>query len=81
MTRINMNLNAAPDTMPFGKYKGEAIEDVPSDYLRWCMGEDIDSLLKKEIVLEWESREKRDEHFYSDNYNPETGEVDLKEVE
>lgn len=25
---------------PFGKYKGKGIEDVPSDYLDWCLGED-----------------------------------------
>ena len=25
--------------MPFGKYKGKAIEDVPSDYLKWVLDE------------------------------------------
>jgi hypothetical protein len=23
--------------MPFGKHKGEDIEDIPSDYLRWVL--------------------------------------------
>lgn len=23
--------------MPFGKYKGQQIEDIPDDYLRWCL--------------------------------------------
>lgn len=24
------------DTMPFGKYRGAEIEDVPTEYLEWC---------------------------------------------
>ena len=24
-------------TMPFGKYKGQRIEDLDSDYIRWCL--------------------------------------------
>jgi uncharacterized protein (DUF3820 family) len=23
--------------MPFGKHKGERIEDLPTDYLEWCV--------------------------------------------
>lgn len=23
--------------MPFGKYKGEELEDIPTDYIRWCL--------------------------------------------
>jgi len=80
MTRINIDLNAVPDTMPFGRHKGEAIEDVPSDYLYWLMGDDIDPLLKKEIVLEYDCRVKNDTHFYSENYNYKTEELDLPEV-
>jgi len=80
MVRINIDLNAIPETMPFGKHKGEAIEDVPSDYLYWLMREDVDLLLKKEIVLEYDCRVANDTHFYSKNYNPETQELDLPEV-
>jgi uncharacterized protein (DUF3820 family) len=25
--------------MPFGKYKGVALEDMPTDYLEWCLRE------------------------------------------
>ncbi len=25
--------------MPFGKHKGERLEDVPSDYLQWALEE------------------------------------------
>lgn len=23
--------------MPFGKYKGELLENVPTDYIEWCL--------------------------------------------
>lgn len=23
--------------MPFGKYKGQEIDDIPADYLEWCL--------------------------------------------
>ena len=26
--------------MPFGKYKGQSIKDVPLEYLHWCITED-----------------------------------------
>lgn len=25
--------------MPFGKHKGEPIEDLPTDYIEWCLQE------------------------------------------
>jgi exodeoxyribonuclease X len=28
---------SAPLTMPFGKHKGEKIEDLPTDYIEWCL--------------------------------------------
>lgn len=32
-----MRWSSTVETMPFGKYVGWAIEDVPTDYLRWCL--------------------------------------------
>lgn len=28
---------SAPLVMPFGKHKGEKIEDLPTDYIEWCL--------------------------------------------
>lgn len=41
--------------MPFGKYKGQELENIPEDYLRWCLetctlnfalGEEMENQLK-----------------------------------
>lgn len=31
-----MSSNKGGNTMPFGKHKGKAFEDVPADYLLYC---------------------------------------------
>lgn len=51
----------APVLMPFGKYKGEAIEDVPSDYFRWLLenARALDHGLRKEIEAQLEMRAGR----------------------
>jgi exodeoxyribonuclease X len=37
--------------MPFGKHKGELIEDLPEDYLYWCLEnvEDLSPALQEEM--------------------------------
>jgi hypothetical protein len=37
--------------MPFGKYKGMFLEDLPSDYIVWCLGSlaDLREPLKTEL--------------------------------
>lgn len=45
---------APPSTsmkMPFGKYKGTALEDIPTDYIQWCLEklEDLRPELKEEL--------------------------------
>lgn len=47
------------ELMPFGKFEGEKIEDVPLQYLDWLVGEDDDALngrlkryLKNEKIAE-----------------------------
>lgn len=54
--------------MPFGKYRGEDIEDVPSSYLLWfCENIEPDSPALESIIKkcddEWNWREKNDQHF------------------
>ena len=37
-------------TMPFGKYKGDAISECPIDYLDWLIGQEwLNEDLKEEI--------------------------------
>jgi hypothetical protein len=38
--------------MPFGKHKGERLEDIPPDYLEWCLEnlEDIDFTLRQAML-------------------------------
>jgi len=40
---VNEVFNSIEDTplIPFGKYKGMEIEDVPNYYLQWILDEDI----------------------------------------
>ena len=45
-------------TMPFGKHRGEYLEDIPTDYLRWCV-EKLDNLsagLRQDIEAELDDR-------------------------
>ena len=30
-------MNLDPMRMPFGKHRGEPVEDLPTDYLEWCL--------------------------------------------
>lgn len=44
--------------MPFGKYKGEHIEDIPTNYLKWLEEQpNIDSELRRHLNHEIERRE------------------------
>jgi len=59
--------------MPFGKYRGWKLEDIPSGYLKYA-AENWDSSrvsgIKKKIVLacdeEWQFREKYNCHISED---------------
>jgi hypothetical protein len=37
-------------TMPFGKYKGEALADIPGDYLQWVLENCTN--MKRELAVE-----------------------------
>jgi len=52
--------------MPFGKFKGQKIDDIPSDYLKW-VSENVEN---EEICCaadeEYRRRTDDGEHFYDD---------------
>jgi len=39
-------------TMPFGKYRGEAISDLPGDYLNWLTSIDLREPLRSAVLAE-----------------------------
>lgn len=48
-----------PVKMPFGKYKGQNVEDLPTDYIEWCL-ENIERLspsLQKEMENQLKGRQ------------------------
>lgn len=53
--------------MPFGKYKGEDIEDLPSDYLRWLAGNcDWNTEIQEEADEEYWHRDQSNTHIWED---------------
>lgn len=46
--------------MPFGKYRGVEIADLPDDYLSWLLslGDDLRQPLRWAIIAEWRSRQQ-----------------------
>jgi len=52
------------DIMPFGKYKGKDIVDIPSSYLKWLAKQDwVDGPLGKAVEEELRFRTARNLHF------------------
>ncbi len=49
--------------MPFGKYKGKAIEDLPTSYLKWMVEKLDDDDFIDEAAAELAFRDKYDTHF------------------
>jgi hypothetical protein len=44
-------------TMPFGKFKGWALAELPDDYLRWLVSlDDLREPLRSAVVSEWTGR-------------------------
>lgn len=64
-----MNKNEDDIIMPYGKFKGKSLYELPSSYLRFIAENwDEDTKLKKKIVVEANNelihREKFDTHHY-----------------
>ena len=53
--------------VPFGKYRGHAIGNVPSSYLRWCLEQDWFERKYEELIEPFEQelawRDQFDVHF------------------
>jgi len=50
--------------MPWGKYKGEKIEDLPSDYLHWLATKCDNEEIAEQADEEWQHRERYNVHKY-----------------
>ena len=50
--------------MPWGKFKGDEIEDIPSGYLRWLAENCEDDLIATEADEEFQWRTDTGEHFW-----------------
>jgi len=44
------------ETMPFGKHKGEKIEDIPYDYLEWAVGNLFEGEVLDALKAEYDRR-------------------------
>jgi len=49
--------------MPFGKYKGKEIEEIPSWYLKWAAENLSQDHLATVCDREWQWREKHNSHI------------------
>jgi hypothetical protein len=48
-------------TMPFGKYAGQDIADLPTDYLSWLLSIDLRPRLARAVEDEWNYRHNQPE--------------------
>ncbi len=52
--------------MPWGKFKGKSIEEIPSGYLRWLKDNCEDDEIMKSAEDEYVFRDKWNTHFWED---------------
>ena len=52
--------------MPFGKFKGQKIDTIPSDYLKWAAESIWDEKICCAADEEYRRRTDNNEHFYDD---------------
>ena len=52
--------------MPWGKYRGHEIEELPSGYLRWLATECDNEEIAEEADEEWQHRERYNAHHYEE---------------
>lgn len=66
--------------MPFGKYRGEFLTEIPPNYLRWLLREcdSIDSYLRRRVEEELYRRSDRDTKLQQEQ--PQQPPVDFKAI-
>ena len=52
--------------MPFGKHKGEELDDIPSDYLHWLAENCDQDLIASAADEEYQWREDNNAHFWEE---------------
>ena len=52
--------------MPWGKYRGHEIEELPSGYLKWLATECDNEEIAEEADEEWQHRERYNSHHYEE---------------
>jgi len=52
--------------MPVGKYEGDKIESIPSDYLKWLAENWADEIICEAADEEYRRRTDYGDHFYDD---------------
>lgn len=51
-------------TMPYGKFKGKQMHEIPSGYLRWMAKNMDDEILCEAADWEYQHREKYGTHWW-----------------
>lgn len=52
--------------VPFGKYKGKIISDIPSGYLKWLAENAYIDEIAEAADAEYDFRDANNEHFWED---------------
>jgi len=52
--------------MPYGKYRGKAMHEIPSGYLKWLAENVDDEIIANEADEEYQHRERYNVHWYED---------------
>jgi hypothetical protein len=50
--------------MPWGKFKGKTLEDIPSSYLRWLQNNCEDDEIQEAAEAEYQWRTDHSKHWY-----------------
>jgi hypothetical protein len=57
-----------PITLPFGRYAGVRLDQVPGDYLRWLVEEQVcrSDRLREAVAEEWERRQEAEDAYWEE---------------